>query len=78
MATTELDAQSRIVELINMRRVRVSELIDVAEKKRVKLEQCVRLRMYEGDARQVNNGCSGRYHSNGEGFIIYMNNDLRH
>ena len=54
MATTEMDAQTRIVDLLNMRRARVTELIDIAEKKRVKLEQCVRLRMYEGDARQVN------------------------
>ncbi len=53
MADSQYDAQTRIQVLLEYLHEREMDLEDMAEQKRIKLEQCVQLRHFETEARQV-------------------------
>ncbi len=53
MADQQYDAQTRIQVLLEFLHEREMDLEDIAEQKCTKLEQCVQLRHYEIEARQV-------------------------
>ena len=53
MADQQYDAPTRIQALLEFLHEREMDLEDIAEQKRVKLEQCVQLRHFEIEARQV-------------------------
>ena len=53
MADSQYDAQTRIQVLLEYLHERELDLEDLAEQKRMKLEQCVQLRSFEAEARQV-------------------------
>lgn len=60
MANGLYDAQSRIQVLLEYLHDRQVDLEDMAEHKRRKLEQCVRLRQFEIEAKQVRDRSGGR------------------
>ena len=53
MADTQCDAQGRIQALLEYLHEREMDLETIAESKRQRLEQCVQLRNFELEARQV-------------------------
>ena len=53
MANSQYDAQTRIQVLLDYLHDRVVDLEEMAEQKRLKLEQCVQLRQFEVEAKQV-------------------------
>ena len=53
MADSQYDAQTRIQVLLEYLHERELDLEDLAEQKRIKLEQCLQLRGFETEARQV-------------------------
>ncbi len=53
MADSQYSAQTRIQVLLEYLHEREMDLEDIAEQKRVKLEQCIQLRHFETEARQV-------------------------
>lgn len=53
MADTQYDAQSRIQALLEYLHEREMDLETIAETKRQRLEQCVQLKNFEIEARQV-------------------------
>ena len=53
MADSQYNAQTRIQVLLEYLHEREMDLEDLGEQKRVKLEQCVTLRHFETEARQV-------------------------
>lgn len=53
MADSQYDAETRIRVLLEYLQERQIELEDMAEQKRLKLHQCVQLRHFENEARQV-------------------------
>ena len=53
MADSQYDAQTRIQVLLEYLHERELDLEDMAEQKRMKLEQCLQLRAFETEARQV-------------------------
>lgn len=53
MADRQYDAPSRIQALLEFLHERELDLEDLAEQKLVKLDQCLQLRQFENDARQV-------------------------
>ena len=53
MADSQYDAPTRIAVLLEYLHERELDLEDLAEQKRIKLEQCVQLRQFEQEARQV-------------------------
>ena len=52
-ADNQYDAPTRIQVLLEFLHEREMDLEDLAEQKRIKLEQCVSLRQFEIEARQV-------------------------
>jgi hypothetical protein len=60
MANGLYDAQSRIQVLLEYLHDRQVDLEDMAEQKRLKLEQCVQLRQFEIEAKQVRDRNGGR------------------
>ena len=52
-ADSQYDAPTRIQVLLEFLHEREMDLEDLAEQKRIKLEQCVSLRQFEIEARQV-------------------------
>ena len=53
MADSQYNAQTRIQVLLEYLHEREMDLEDLGEQKRIKLEQCVQLRHFETEARQV-------------------------
>ncbi len=53
MADSQYNAQTRIQVLLEYLHEREMDLEDLGEQKRLKLEQCVQLRHFETEARQV-------------------------
>ena len=53
MADSQYDAPTRIQVLLEYLHERVLDLEDMADQKRIKLEQCVQLRHFEAESRQV-------------------------
>lgn len=53
MADSQYDAQSRIQALLEYLHEREMDLETIADNKRMRLEQCVQLRNFEIEARQV-------------------------
>lgn len=53
MANTQYDALTRIKTLLEFLHEREMDLEDLGEQKHVKLEQCVQLRHFENEAKQV-------------------------
>ncbi|XP_013406605.1 kalirin isoform X3 [Lingula anatina] len=53
MADSQYDAQTRVQVLLEYLHEREMDLEDIAEAKRIKLDQCVQLRHFETEARQV-------------------------
>ena len=53
MANSQYDALTRIKTLLEFLHEREMDLEDMGEQKRVKLEQCVQLRHFENEAKQV-------------------------
>ena len=60
MADSQYDAPTRIQVMLEFLHEREMDLEDLAEQKRTKLEQCVHLRQYEMEARQVGRSHCGR------------------
>jgi triple functional domain protein len=58
MADSQYSAQTRVQVLLEFLHEREMDLEDLAEMKRVKLEQCVQLCQFQNDANQVT-GCPG-------------------
>ena len=58
MADSQYSAQTRVQELLEFLHERKMDLEDMAEMKRVKLDQCVQLCQFQNDANQVG-GCLG-------------------
>jgi hypothetical protein len=57
MADSQYSAQTRVQVLLEFLHEREMDLEDLAEMKRVKLDQCVQLCQFQNDANQVR-GCS--------------------
>ena len=55
MADSQYDAKTRIQVLLEYIHEREMDLEELAEQKRIKLDQCVQLRHFENEARQVQN-----------------------
>ena len=53
MADSQLDAQTRIQVLLEFLHERETDLEELGEEKHNKLEQCVQLRHFETEAKQV-------------------------
>lgn len=53
MADSHYNAQTRIQVLIEYLHEREMDLEELADQKRIKLNQCVQLRHFENEARQV-------------------------
>lgn len=58
MADSQYSAQTRVQVLLEFLHEREMDLEDLAEMKRVKLDQCVQLCQFQNDANQVG-GCPG-------------------
>jgi hypothetical protein len=58
MADSQYSAQTRVQVLLEFLHEREMDLEDLAEMKRVKLDQCVQLCQFQNDANQVR-GCPG-------------------
>lgn len=58
MADSQYSAQTRVQVLLEFLHEREMDLEDLAEMKRVKLEQCVQLCQFQNDANQVRIGIS--------------------
>lgn len=58
MADSQYSAQTRVQVLLEFLHEREMDLEDLAEMKRVKLEQCVQLCQFQNDANQVRD-CPG-------------------